>query len=95
MDIEHLGPSLIKQLVDAELVTDPADLYSLTAENIVDLERMAEKSATNLIQAIDASRMRSLDRLLGGLGIPLVGEVAARELATRYKTECRKKIKLP
>jgi DNA ligase (NAD+) len=86
MDIEHLGPSLIKQLVDAELVSDPADLYFLNVKNIVGLERMAEKSATNLIEAIEASRMRSLDRLLGGLGIPLVGEVAARELATRYKT---------
>ncbi len=86
MDIEHLGPSLITQLLDAKLVADPSDLYSLSEEKIVGLERMAEKSATNLLQAIDASRTRSLDRLLGGLGIPLVGEVAARELAKRYGT---------
>jgi DNA ligase (NAD+) len=86
MDIEHLGPSLITQLVDGGLVADPADLYFLTEEKIVALERMAEKSAANLIEAIDASRSRSLDRLLGGLGIPLVGEVAARELASRYNT---------
>jgi DNA ligase (NAD+) len=86
MDIEHLGPSLITQLVDGGLVVDPADLYFLTEEKIVALERMAEKSAANLIEAIDASRSRSLDRLLGGLGIPLVGEVAARELASRYHT---------
>ncbi|MCP4199268.1 MAG: NAD-dependent DNA ligase LigA [Proteobacteria bacterium] len=86
MDIEHLGPSLITQLVDAGLVADPADLFFLTEEKIVALERMAEKSAANLIEAIDASRSRSLDRLLGGLGIPLVGEVAARELANRYST---------
>ncbi len=84
MDIEHLGPSLIDQLVEQELVRDPSDLYTLTAQQVAGLERMADKSAENLVHAIESSRGRTLDRLLGGLGIPLVGEVAARQLADRY-----------
>jgi len=86
MDIEHLGPSLVDQLVDLDLVRDPADLYSLTESRVEELERMAARSAANLVEGIAASRERSLDRLLGGLGIPLVGEVAARLLAERYGT---------
>lgn len=84
MDIEHLGPSLIDQLVTNELVRDPADLFSLTVEQVEGLDRMAEKSARNLIAAIDKSREKPLDRLITGLGIPLVGEVAAVQLAPRY-----------
>jgi DNA ligase (NAD+) len=84
MDIEHLGPSLIDQLVTNELVRDPADLFSLTVEQVEGLDRMAEKSARNLIDAIDKSRGKTLDRLITGLGIPLVGEVAAVQLASRY-----------
>ncbi len=86
MDIEHLGPSLIDQLVEQGMVSDPADLYLLNASRVSGLERMAEKSAANLIAAIDSSRSRSLDRLFTGLGIPLVGEVAATQLAKRYGT---------
>jgi len=86
MDIEHLGPSLIDQLVDTGLVTSPADLYTLTAQQLAGLERMADKSAANVVNAIAASRQRPLDRLLSGLGIPMVGEVAARLLAKRYGT---------
>jgi DNA ligase (NAD+) len=89
MDIEHLGPSLVDQLVDLELVRDPADLYSLEVAEVEGLERMASKSAGNLVAGIAASRERTLDRLLGGLGIPLVGEVAARLLAERYGTLAR------
>jgi DNA ligase (NAD+) len=86
MDIEHLGPSLIEQLVDRGLVQDPADLYGLNRKDIAGLERMAEKSAENVVNAVEASRERPLDRLITGLGIPLVGEVAARQLAERYGT---------
>jgi DNA ligase (NAD+) len=84
MDIEHIGPSLIDQLVEQGLVTDPADLFTLERERVAALERMADKSAANLIDSLAAARGRSLDRLLTGLGIPLVGEVAARQLAARY-----------
>ncbi|MBW2276533.1 MAG: NAD-dependent DNA ligase LigA [Deltaproteobacteria bacterium] len=84
MDVEHLGPSLIDQLVEKNLVADPADLFALRAEQVAALERMADKSAENLIAAIADSRGRSLDRMITGLGIPLVGEVAARQLAQRF-----------
>jgi len=84
MDIEHLGPSLIDQLVEQRLVADPADLFTLDSERVAALERMADKSADNLIRAIDESRGRALSRLITGLGIPLVGEVAAAQLAKRY-----------
>jgi DNA ligase (NAD+) len=86
MDIEHLGPSLIDQLVESSLVRDPSDLYRLTAPEVARLERMAEKSAANLIGAIEESRGRTLDRLITGLGIPFVGEVAAKQLAERYRS---------
>jgi DNA ligase (NAD+) len=86
MDIDHLGPSLAEQLVDEGLVRDPSDLYALTVERIAPLPRMAEKSARNLVAAIEQSRARSLDRLVFGLGIPLVGEVAAAKIAERFGT---------
>ncbi len=84
MDIDHLGYSLITQLVgDGEngLVHDAADLYDLTVEQLVSLERMAEKSATNVIDAIAVSKKRPFDRLLAALGIPQIGQVAAKQLA--------------
>lgn len=81
MDIDHLGESLIEQLVRTELVKDVADLYDLTSEKLVALERMGKKSADNVIQSIAASKERTLDRLLTGLGIEHVGQVAARQLA--------------
>jgi DNA ligase (NAD+) len=84
MDIEQLGPGVIEQLVERELVRDPADLYSLSAARLAELDRMGEKSAANLAGSIAASRERPLRRLITGLGIPLVGEVAARQLARRY-----------
>lgn len=86
MDIEHFGPSLADQLLSNDLIEDPADLYGLTVEQISALERMAQKSAKNLITSIQKSKERSLDRLISGLGIPLVGEIAAKLLATRYGT---------
>jgi DNA ligase (NAD+) len=81
MDIGHLGESLVEQLVDKGIVRDVADLYTLDAEKVASLERMGKKSAENVVKGIAASKSRTLDRLLCGLGIPLVGQVAARQLA--------------
>lgn len=84
MDIDGLGESLVDQLVAAGIVRNVADLYSLTVEQLAGLERMAEKSATNIIAAIAASKTRDLWRLLHGLGIPDVGEEASRKLAAHF-----------
>ena len=84
MDIEHLGEKVIEQLVDKGLVQDFADLYTLTADQLADLERLGEKSAENLVRAIAASRGRGFARLLGALGIRLVGERVAQLLAARF-----------
>lgn len=81
MAIDHLGESLVDQLVSKGLVKDVADLYDLTAEQVESLDRMGKKSAQNVVNAIHASRERTLDRLLGGLGIPQIGQVAGRQLA--------------
>lgn len=84
MDIEGLGPAVVDSLVDNALIRDAADLYTLTEEQLLPLERMAQKSADNLISAIDDSRDRGLARLLFALGIPLVGIRAARLLAEQF-----------
>jgi DNA ligase (NAD+) len=84
MEIEGLGPAIIDQLVDRGYVSDVSDLYSLTHEQVSGLERMAEKSAENLLAAIEASKTRSLDRLLFGLGIRLVGATVAQAIAGRF-----------
>src|SRR5712691_522969 len=84
MDIEHLGEKVIEQLVDRGLVKDFADLYTLTVDRLADLERLGDKSAENLVRAIDASRTRGLARLLNALGIRLVGERVAQLLAARF-----------
>lgn len=86
MDIEGLGEVLVNQLVDTGLVKDAAELYALTVEQVAGLERMAEKSATNVVAAITASKDRDLWRLLNGLGIHHVGEEAARKLAAQFGT---------
>lgn len=86
MAIDHLGESLVDQLVSKGLVKDVAELYDLTAEALTDLERMGKKSAENVISSIGASRERTLDRLLCGLGIPQIGQVAARQLAEEAHT---------
>ncbi len=86
MDIEHLGEGVITQLVDKGIVRDFADLYRLTVEQLAGHERLAEKSATNLHRAIEASKSRGLSRLLNGLGIRMVGERAAQLLAVRFGT---------
>src|SRR5881296_1026958 len=84
MDIEHLGEKVIEQLVDRRLVRDFADLYTLTVDRLADLERLGDKSAENLVRAIDGSRTRGLARLLNALGIRLVGERVAQLLAARF-----------
>jgi DNA ligase (NAD+) len=81
MDIEGLGEKLIIQLCERNLVVDVADIYQLTTETFIGLERLAEKSAANLVAAIDASRSRPLAKLLVGLGIRHVGPTAATALA--------------
>ncbi len=81
MDVDGLGESLIEQLVDSKLVTDVADLYTLSVESVSSLERMGKKSATNLVDALAGSKAQPLDRLITGLGIDLVGQVAAKQLA--------------
>jgi DNA ligase (NAD+) len=86
MDIEGLGEALVHQLVERRLVRSFADLYSLTLEQLVDLERMAEKSAQNLLRQIEASKHRELHRLVFGLGIRFVGERAARLLARHFRS---------
>lgn len=86
MDIASLGLVLVQQLVDAGMVKDVADLYVLDAARVASLDRMGKKSAENVISSIAASRERTLDRLLCGLGIPQVGQVAARQLAEEGET---------
>ena len=86
MDVDHLGEALVEQLVDRGIVKDVADLYALTAETVSSLERMGEKSAKNVVASIQRSKERTLDRLLCGLGIPQVGQVAARQLAEEAAT---------
>ncbi len=84
MDIEGLGDKLVDQLVDRKLVQTPADLYHLHLEQVAALERMAEKSARNLLQAIDRSRETTLERFLFALGIREVGEATAKALARHF-----------
>ena len=86
MDIRGLSYARIRQLVDAKLVRDPSDLYDLTAAQLVELERLAEKSAWALIQAIDASKAQPLSKLLFALGVEGVGEIAAKQIAKHFGT---------
>ena len=86
MDIEGLGPAVVQQLVENDLVHTAADLYGLQAPEIAKLDRMGKKSAENLIRAIANSRSNDLSRLIYGLGIRQVGEKAAKVLALHFKT---------
>ncbi|MCX5841613.1 MAG: NAD-dependent DNA ligase LigA, partial [Deltaproteobacteria bacterium] len=85
MDIEGLGDKLVSQLVDAGLINDPADLYFLKSENLLTLERMAEKSAGNLLKAIARSKNPPLEKFLFALGIRHVGERIARILSHTFQ----------
>lgn len=84
MDIKGLGPSILRQLVEKGLVHTPDDLYALRREDLEPLERMGEKSAANLLAAIDKSRQNDVYRLLFALGIRHIGLKAARLLAERF-----------
>ncbi len=86
MDIDGLGPAVLEQLVGAELVKSPADLYRLSAEDISGLERMAEKSANNLISAIEKSKQCELYRVLYALGVRNIGLKAARLVCESFLT---------
>ena len=84
LDIEGLGPALVSQLAKSGLVSDYSGLYKLTAEQLSGLERMGEKSAENIIAAMEKSKTRELCNLVFGLGIRHVGEGSARTLADRF-----------
>ena len=86
MDIDGLGSKLIAQLVEKDLVHSPADLYRLDLATLSGLERMAEKSAGNLVESLNKSKQTSLPRLLFALGIREVGEVTAAQLARYFGT---------
>ncbi|WP_050181924.1 NAD-dependent DNA ligase LigA [Domibacillus robiginosus] len=91
MNIDGLGEKVIAQLYREKLIKDVADLYTLKREDLLELERMGEKSVDNLLSAIEASKSRSLERLLFGLGIRHVGAKAARTLAMEFSTMDRLK----
>jgi DNA ligase (NAD+) len=85
MDIEGLGDKLVDQLVDGAIVKTPADLYELKADTLIGLERMAKKSADNVIAAIERSKHTTLARFIYALGIRNVGETTARDLAEHFE----------
>lgn len=84
MDIEGLGDKLVEQLVDEGLISDAADLYTLTIEQLTNMDRMGEKSANNLIAALEESKSITLPRFIFSLGIREVGEATARSLANHF-----------
>lgn len=87
MNIENIGPALVDQLVDQNIIASPADLYALDLKTLSNLERMADKSAQNVLDALELSKKNAtLDRLIIALGIPHVGAVAAQTLAQWSKT---------
>lgn len=86
MDIEGMGPQIVEALLANRLISDAADLYHLRAEELAELDRMGEKSAANLVAAIERSRSAGLERLIYALGIRNVGEVAAAQLAQHFGT---------
>ena len=89
MDIEGMGDSIVAQLVDNKMIKDYGDAYGLKHKEVADLDRMADKSAANLISAIEKSKSNTLNRLVYGLGIRHVGVRSAWILASRFKTLAR------
>jgi len=85
MDIEGLGPAVVQQLVENDLIRNVADLYSLKAEDVAKLDRMGAKSAENLIRALEKSKTNDLAKLIYGLGIRQVGEKAGKVLAAHFR----------
>lgn len=86
MNIDGLGPSIVENLINEKLITNVVDLYHLTTESIMGMERMGKKSADNLVKAIADSKSRGLDRVLFGLGIRLIGSKAAGTIANVVKS---------
>ncbi len=86
MDIDGLGEAIVDQLINEGLIKTYADLYSLKKEDLVPLERMGEKSAQNLIDAVEKSKQQTLDRIIYALGIRFVGRTVAKDIAGNFKT---------
>lgn len=86
LDIENLGSETIEQLYNAKLVENPADFYALTKEQLLPLERMAEKSAQNIIESIEKSKKIPFEKVLFGIGIKHVGETVAKKLVKNFST---------
>ncbi len=86
MNIEGMGPQVVEALLSSGLISDAADLYRLSVADLTNLDRMGEKSARNLTEAIERSRQAGLERLIYALGIRNVGEVAATQLAQHFGT---------
>lgn len=84
MDIDGLGPAVIGKLLEQNLISTPADLYRLTPMELIALDKFGEKSASNLLEALEQSKLRGLERVLCALGIPFVGERTAAQLAARF-----------
>ena len=85
MDIEGMGPSVVQKLIDEHLIENSADIYSIKKDDLVHIDKLGEKSAQNLINAIENSKKNCLSRLLFGLGIRHIGQSAAREIAKHFK----------
>jgi DNA ligase (NAD+) len=86
MDIDHLGPAVIEQLVDSGRVKNFSDLYAITLDEVASLERMADKSAQNLISAIEKSKLAGFSRFLYGFGVRHIGQRTAILLAERFRS---------
>lgn len=86
MNIDGIGSETVSELVDAGLIENFADLYDLTRESVIQLDRMAEKSAENLVKGVEDSKKISFERVLFALGIRFVGETVAKKLAEEFKT---------
>lgn len=86
MNIDGLGPQIVNALLENKLITNCADLYTLSTDDVARIDRMGQKSAQNLINSIENSKSAGLERLIYALGIRNIGEVAAAALAQKYKT---------
>ena len=86
MNIDGLGEKFVIQLYEAELIKDVADLYTLKYEDLIKLDRVGDKKATNLLNAIEASKKQPLEKVLFGLGIRFLGQKASRLLAEEFLT---------
>lgn len=85
MDIEGMGPSVVQKLIDEHLIANSADIYSVKKDDLVNIDKLGEKSAQNLVNAIEKSKKNCLSRLIFGLGIRHIGQAAAREIAKHFK----------